>query len=72
MAEPKEYVLIFDLPAGKKSMLVKINRTLHKMEAQKLQHSVWQSDRLEELGDIASMIKRAGGRANVLEKKVVV
>lgn len=72
MAESKEYVLIYDLPAGKKSMLVKVNRALHRLEAQKLQHSVWQSERLEDLGDIARMIKRAGGRATVLEKKVVV
>lgn len=68
----KEYIIIYDLPSDKASMLVKVNRMLHKMGAKKIQHSVWQSDDLEALKEIVYAIKRSDGQARILEKRIVV
>ena len=72
MVDSKEYIIIYDLSREKKSILVKVNRALHKIGAKKFQHSIWQSDDLEGLKEIVTLIKRAGGQANILEKKIVV
>ncbi|TAL46693.1 hypothetical protein EPN87_04640 [archaeon] len=66
-----EYILIYDMPRDKKTLHVQVNRKLHAMKAEKLQHSIWQSELLENLKEIANFIRAAGGEASVLEKKVV-
>ena len=72
MIESKKYLFVYDLPLDKSSLRVKVNRALHKINAKKLQHSIWQSDDVEALKEIVDMVKRGGGQANVLEKKIIV
>ena len=38
-----------------KSLLVKINRMLHKIKAEKIQHSVWSSPNVNELKEIKAI-----------------
>lgn len=71
MATSREYIIIYDLPREEKSLLVKINRMLHRINAKKLQHSIWQSDDLEALKDMVRIIRGAGGQANIIEKRII-
>jgi len=41
------------------------------MKAKMIQHSIWQSSNLKLLKDIASLIKKEGGNASILEEKIV-
>lgn len=66
-----DYIIIYDLPRKERCLLVKINRMLHRMGAEKIQHSIWESENLEALKDIVRLIREAGGEANVMEKKIV-
>lgn len=63
---------MFDIPFSKKSLARKIQRRLNKIEAIKLQQSVWKSKNLNELTQIASTIKQEGGQATILKEKIVV
>jgi hypothetical protein len=67
----RNYILIYDLPRSNKSIFVKINRLLHRIDAEKIQHSVWRSDKLENLKDIAELIRDNGGEAILMEENVV-
>ena len=66
-----KYLIIYDIPREKKSLLVKVNRALRCTRAEKIQHSVWESENLSVLKRIANEIKREGGTANILEKKII-
>jgi CRISPR-associated endonuclease Cas2 len=66
-----DYLIIYDLPREKSSLLVKINRELHKIGAERIQHSIWESKKLDNLKDIAELIRDNGGEAMVLEENVV-
>jgi len=65
------YVLIFKLPTGNGLLRLKINRLLSKIKAKKFQNSVWFSDNLSKLIEIASFIRNRGGKAIILEKKAL-
>jgi len=67
----KNFTLVFDIPTEEKSFKVKINRILNKINAKQIQRSVWQSDNLEELIRIATLIKNIDGKARVMEEKLV-
>jgi hypothetical protein len=67
-----EYIIMYDLPRSEKSLFVKINRMLHKIDAELLQHSVWEADDLEMLTQIVRIVRQSGGEANILEKKIIV
>ena len=68
----KEFVLIFDLPKKSHSNYVKVWRDLNKIiNIKKLQHSVWKSENLNELIDVANFIKKSGGHAMILEEKLI-
>jgi len=67
----KKYVIIYDMPREKKSLQVKINRALKAIKAEKLQHSVWESSDLHSLKEIVKEIRSEGGRANILEKRII-
>lgn len=71
MGSGKNLVLIFDMPRGSKALQMRVLRSLHKMKAKKLQHSVWQHKDLNELIDLASHIKNNGGDARILEERFV-
>jgi antirestriction protein ArdC len=71
MRKMKEFVLIFDLPEKSHSDYVKVWRDLNKNNAKKIQQSVWKSEKLQELIDIATFIKKSGGHAIILEEKLI-
>ena len=63
------YVLIYDIPKELSALRVRVNRSLHAMNAKLIQHSVWKSKNLKGLIEIAKLIKSNGGRAYILEEK---
>lgn len=64
-------IIIFDIPFGKESLRRQMNRQLNSIGAKKLQQSVWESDNLNALIDIAVFIKKSGGEARILEERFV-
>lgn len=64
-------ILIFDIPKGETILNVKVNRKLKEIGAVKIQNSVWRSDNLKELIKIAIWIRNVGGKAKVLEEKII-
>ncbi|MBU5537336.1 MAG: hypothetical protein QW818_01150 [Candidatus Aenigmatarchaeota archaeon] len=67
----REFVLIFDVPRESVAVAVKVWRYLQKIKAYKLQHSVWKHSDLSKLIEIATLIKKSGGSATILEEKLV-
>ncbi len=67
----KEFVLLFDIPREEHKVEVKAWRDLHRMGARMIQHSVWKSDKLQNLIDVAIFIKKSGGMARILEERFV-
>jgi CRISPR/Cas system-associated endoribonuclease Cas2 len=65
------YILIFDIPRENPILAVKVNRKLKEINAEKIQNSVWRSENLEELTKIALWIRNSGGKAQILEEKIV-
>ncbi|MCM8782001.1 MAG: hypothetical protein NC828_03000 [Candidatus Omnitrophica bacterium] len=68
----RKFIIIYDIPRDRKALLVKINRALHAINAEKIQHSVWQSSDIDQLKIIAGLIKQEGGVARILEEKEIV
>jgi len=66
-----EFILIFDLPKENAVDNVRINRALRKINAEMIQFSVWKSKNLQDLIDVASLIKKSGGEARILEERFV-
>jgi CRISPR/Cas system-associated endoribonuclease Cas2 len=66
-----KYIIIYDIPKEKKVLQVQVNRALKSIKAEKIQHSVWESDDLKSLKILAAKIKNQGGEAILLEKKVI-
>ena len=66
-----EFILIFDLPKENAVDNVRINRALRKINAEMVQFSVWKSKSLQDLIDVASLIKKSGGEARILEERFV-
>lgn len=64
-------MLIFDIPLEEKSRAKQVQRTLTKIGARQTQRSVWSSEKLDDLIDIASFIKKSGGDARILEERFV-
>ena len=64
-----EFVLIFDVPFEEEALKRQVNRLLNREGAKMIQQSVWKSNDLKSLIDIASLIKKAGGNARILEEK---
>jgi len=67
----KNFILLFDIPRGSSNLQRKVNRKLHKANAEKIQHSVWKSKNLSDLMKIAQTIKQEGGRATILKEDIV-
>ncbi len=67
----KDAILMFDIPRERHDVELKANRDLHKMNAKMIQHSVWKSDNLKNLIDIATFIKKNDGQASILEEKLI-
>lgn len=64
-------VIIFDIPREQNTLEKRINRELHKVNAQMIQHSVWKLKNSQELIKIAGEIKKSGGKAIILEEKLI-
>lgn len=67
----KNYILTYDIPRELANIKLIVNRDLHKISAKKVQHSLWKSEKLKELIDIAAFIKKSGGHAMILEEKLI-
>lgn len=67
----KKFILIFDIPRSMNTLKSRVNRRLHDMEAEMLQHSVWRSSDLSSLSEIAVKIKEQG-KAMIVEECLVV
>jgi hypothetical protein len=57
------FILAFDIPRSEKLLKLRVNRRLHKINAKKIQFSLWESDKLTELMDVAKFIRANGGSA---------
>jgi len=57
------FILTFDIPRNEPLVELRINRELKKIGAKRLQFSVWRSDKLEKLIEIALLIRSSGGQA---------
>ena len=68
---PMSYVIVYDIKELDNATRLKVSRRLRKLRALKLQQSVWELDRLVDLRELAGSIKSAGGKAFVVEKRVV-
>jgi hypothetical protein len=66
-----EFILSFDIPRKENALRVRVFRLLTRIDAKRVHDSFWKSDRLNELIEIARMIKRADGDARILEEKFV-
>lgn len=67
----KDMILLFDIPREERRIELKIWRELKRLDAKMIQHSVWKSDKLQDLIDIATFIKKSGGSATILEEKLI-
>ncbi len=67
----REFILTFDIPRDLVSVRKKTNRDLQKLGAKKIQHSLWKSNNLKSLIDIATFIKKNNGNASILEEKLI-
>lgn len=65
------YLILFDIRELDNATRLKVNRWLHRIDAQMVQQSVWESESLSDLRNLAKLIESARGKALVLEKKVV-
>lgn len=65
------YLLVFGIPKGSTILNVKVNRLLKYIDAEKIQNSVWRSDNLKEFTKIVIWIRNAGGKAQILEERIV-
>lgn len=67
----KEFILSFDIPRNLSTERRRINRELNKIGAEIIHDSLWKSKNLTELIKIATMIKKFGGKARILEEKLI-
>jgi CRISPR/Cas system-associated endoribonuclease Cas2 len=67
----EKFLLIFDIPEKKASLKRRINRVLHKSNAEFVQQSVWRSEDLECLRKVAEKIKSEGARASILKEEII-
>ena len=66
-----DFILIFDLPREQAIDKVRINRALRKIKAKMIQFSVWESKNLQDLIYVATLVKKSGGEAKILEERFV-
>lgn len=71
MPTVEKFILIFDIPKKSQTLKRNVNRKLHSINAEKIQHSVWKSDNLSNLVKIASEIKNNGGNVKVLKEDLI-
>jgi methanogenic corrinoid protein MtbC1 len=67
----EKFLLVFNIPNEKTVLKKRINRMLHKNKAEMIQKSVWRSESLSSLKEIAELIKREGARASVMREEIL-
>jgi len=67
-----QFILIFDIPRKSGPLRSKIHRKLMKIDAEKIQDSIWFLDRPKELIDLAKEIKMNGGDAKVMVVREII
>jgi len=65
----RKFILAFDLPRELHSERKRINLELRRINAKMVQFSIWESEKLEDLIKIATIIKKVGGTSRILEEK---
>lgn len=65
------YLIVYDIRRLDNALRLRVSRRLRGLGASRLQHSVWELDRLADLLGLAALIRSAGGKAMILEKRVV-
>ena len=65
------YILAFDIPAEFSYFKLQINRRLKRIGAKMVQKALWSHSNLEELIKIGLQIKNIGGKARVMEEKLI-
>jgi hypothetical protein len=63
------FVISFDLPREMNSARVRVFRMLKSRNCKMIHESLWESNNLKDLIEIAKFIKRFGGNARILEEK---
>ncbi len=71
MEQNEGFVLIYDIPTGEAYFKKRINRMLNMMKAEMVQRSAWKSYDLNGLTRIATLIKNVGGRARIMEERLI-
>jgi len=64
-------ILIFDIPRELAPLRSKIHRELNKINARKIQDSVWASNSIDSLIELANEIKNSNASAQVLKIEVI-
>jgi hypothetical protein len=67
----EEFILVFDIPRALNTLKVQVWRELRRSGCEMLQFSIWKSNDLKQLMNIALWIKKSGGRASILEEKFI-
>ncbi len=67
----EKVALIFDIPRRLAPLRSKIHRRLNKINAEKIQDSIWTSNRIDLLIELADEIRSSGASAQVLKIKVI-
>lgn len=65
------FILAFDIPSKNPYFKLIVNRRLKKLGAKMVQRSLWQHEDLNELISIAILIKNAGGKARIMEERLI-
>lgn len=66
-----KFLIAFDIPTKEYLFRKKINQILRKIGARMIQKSLWESENLNKLVNIAILIKNVGGTVYVFEAKVI-
>ena len=67
----EKFLLAFDIPANERMFRKKINQILKKIDAKMIQKSLWESEDLNKLLNIAVLIKNIGGVVYVFQAEVL-
>jgi len=67
----KNFILSFDIPRGMNTLRTRVFRALKRNNVKLIHESLWLSDNLNALMEIALLIKRSGGTVRILEEKFV-
>jgi len=65
------FIISFDLPREVSLARVRLFRMLKSRNCRMIHESLWESNNLKDLIEIASFIKRFGGSAKILEEKFI-